>query len=149
MKVPNKACADSIVDMKILNQEIFALVVVFDAFSKNPSALFLENLKISVAMNMPFLKHLMDMNDLDIEIFDSGIAMNAFLKNSSIQQIENSETMKKDSTFIFYELFALSAFDFSIDIDFEIYTIATSVIQSSVASFKSSRDLALRHNSFG
>ena len=134
--------------MKILNQEIFALVVVFDAFSKNSFALFFENLKISIAMNMPSLKHLMNMNDSDIEIFDSDIAMNAFLKNSSIQQTENSETMKKNSALIFYELSALSAFDLSIDIDFEIYTIVTSVIQFPAASFRSFRDLALRHNSF-
>ena len=135
--------------MKILNQEIFALTVTYDAFSKNSFALFFENLKISIAMDMSSLKHFMNMNDFAIEIFDFGIAMNAFSKNSSIQHIENSETLEKDSIYT-YELFALFAFDFSIDIDFEIYTMdIEAVIQRPVASLRSFHGLALRHNSFG
>ena len=143
----NRCCT---VDMKILNQEIFALIVTYDAFSKNSPASFIENMKISVAMNMSSLKHLTDMNNSAIETFDSDIAMSAFLKNSSIQQIEDPETMKKTSDSIYiYELFALSVFDPSIDINFEIYTIdIEAVIQSSVASLRSFRDFALRHNSF-
>ena len=127
----NRCCI--VDDMKILNQEIFALIVIFDAFSKNSFALFFENLKISIAMNMSFLKHFMNMNDFVIESFDFDIAMNAISKNSSIQQIENSETTKKISVSIFidfisdsiciYELFAFFVFDHNIDIDFQIYTI--------------------------
>ena len=120
--------------MKILNQEIFVLIVIYDAFSKNSFTLFLENLKILIAMNMSFFKHFMNMNDFAIETFDFDIAINAFLKNSSSQQIENSETMMtisisifidfiSDLIYIFYELFAFFVFDFNIDIDFKIYTI--------------------------
>ena len=119
--------------MKTLNQKMFVLIVKYRAFSKNSLVSFIENMKISIAMNMSFFKYFMNMNNFVIEIFDSDIAMNAFLKNSSIQQIENSKTMKKifvsifidfvsDSIYI-YEFFALFIFDFNIDIDFEIYTI--------------------------
>ena len=116
----NRCC---IVDIKILNQKVFVLIVTYDAFSKNSFALFFENLKISIAMNMSFFKHFMNMNDSVIETFDFDIVMNAFSKNSSIQHIENSKTLKKNSIYIFYELFAFSVFDFNIDIDFQIYTI--------------------------
>ena len=136
--------------MKILNQEVFALTVTFDAFLKNPPALSPEDLEISIAMDMPSLKHLMDMDGSAIEAFDSDTAMGAPLKNPSIQQTENPETMEKtsDSAYI-YELPALPAFDHSIDIDFEAYTIATSIIEPPAASSRSFRGLALRHNSFG
>ena len=136
--------------MKILNQKIFALIALYDAFVKNS---LVENMKISIAMNMSFFKHLMNMNDFDIETFDFDIAMSAFSKNSSIQHIQNSKTLKKNSIFI-YEFSALSVFD-SIDIDFNAYTIdIETVVQSFVTSFRrklqllSFRDLALRNISF-
>ena len=116
----NRCCT---VNMKTLNQKIFVLIVIFDAFLKNSFALFFENLKISIAMNISSLKHFMNMNDFAIKTFDSDIAMNTSLKNSSLQHIENSKTLKKNSIHIFYELFSLSAFDLCIDIDFQIYTI--------------------------
>ena len=141
--------------MKTLNQKIFDCAVTFDEVSKNSFASFIENMKISIAMNMSSLKHLMNMNDFDIETFDFDFAMNAFLKNSSSQHIENSKTMKKISDSIcIYLLFALLVFDFSIAIDFEIYTVDTSVIQFSVIlsrrklQLSSFRDLALRNISF-
>ncbi|KAG7004348.1 hypothetical protein G7Y79_00026g059320 [Physcia stellaris] len=147
------------VDMEVLNQEVFALAAIYDAFSKNSPALSPEDLEISVAMDMPSPKHLMDMNGPAIEAFDSGTAMGATSKNPSIQQTEDSETTEKTAVSAFidstsdsvctYELPALPAFDHSIDIDFEAYTIATSVVQPSVASSRTFRDLALRHNSFG
>ena len=147
-----------IVDMKILNQKIFDFAVTLDEVSKNSLALFIENMKISIATNMSSLKHLMNMNDSAIETFDFDIAMNASLKNSSSQHIANSKTMKKNSIFI-YELSAFSAFDLNIDIDFEIYTIDSEITcsstQSSVTSFRrkkmqlsSFRNLALRNISF-
>ena len=137
------------VDMKTLNQEVFALIAMYDAFSKNPPALSPEDLEISVVMDMPSLKHLMDMDGPAIEAFDSGTAMDAPSKNSSIQHTEDPETLEKDSTYT-YELPALPAFDPSIDIDFEAYTMDTeAVIQRPVASSRPFRGLALRHNSFG
>ena len=124
VKVLNKTCVESIVDVKILNQKIFALIVMYNSFSKNSFALFFENLKISIAMNMSFFKHFMNMNDSVIEIFDFDIALNAISKNSSIQQFENLKTTKKISDSIcIYEFFAFFVFDFNIDIDFQIYTI--------------------------
>ena len=150
MKVSNKTCVENIVDVKILNQKIFVLIFKYRAFSKNSFALFIENMKISIAMNMSSFKHFMNMNDFAIEIFDSDIVLNAISKNSSIQQIENSETMKKTSDSIYiYEFFAFFIFDLSIDIDFEIYIIdIETVIQFFVASFKSFRDITLRYESF-
>ena len=141
--------------MKTLNQKIFDFAVTFDEISKNSFASFIENMKISIAMNMSSLKHLMNMNDSAIETFDSDTAMNASSKNSSIQQIEYLKTTKKtsDSTYI-YEFSALFIFDHDIAIDFEIYTVDTSVIQSSVIlsrrklQLSSFRDLALRNISF-
>ncbi|KAG7001305.1 hypothetical protein G7Y79_00032g066580 [Physcia stellaris] len=109
------------VDMEALNQEVFALAATFDAFSKNPPASSPEDLEVSVAMDMPSLKHLMDMNGPAIEAFDSGTAMGASLKNPSSQHIEDSETLEKDSAHTLYELPALPAFDLSLDIDFQTY----------------------------
>ncbi|KAG7008542.1 hypothetical protein G7Y79_00005g016830 [Physcia stellaris] len=112
------------VDMEVLNQEVFALAAMYDAFSKNPPALSPEDLEISVAMDMPSPKHLMDMDGPAIEAFDSGTAMGATSKNPSIQQTEDSETTEEasDSAHSVYELPALPAFDLSLEIDFEAYT---------------------------
>ena len=71
--------------MKISNQKIFVLIVMYDAFSKNSFALFIENIKISIAMNMSFFKYFMNMNDSIIETFDFDITINAYSKNSLIQ----------------------------------------------------------------
>ncbi|KAG7007048.1 hypothetical protein G7Y79_00011g029460 [Physcia stellaris] len=122
VEAPDKACAESVVDMEALNQEVFALAAMYDAFLKNPPALSPEDLEISVAMDMPSLKHLMDMNGPAIEAFDFGTAMGAPLKNPSSQQTEDPEALEKDSAHIPYELPALPAFDLSIDIDFQTYT---------------------------
>ena len=149
-----------IVDMKILNQKIFDCVVTLDEVSKNSLVSFVENMKISIAMNMSSSKHLMNINDFAIETFDFDITLNAHSKNSSTQHIENSKTLKKNSVYI-YELSALLIFDLSIDIDFEVYTadsiiskITYSIIEISVMfsrrkmQLSSFRDLALRHNLF-
>ena len=145
--------------MKILNQKIFVLIALYDAFSKNS---LVENMKISIAMNMSSLKYFMNMNDFAIETFDFDITLNAHSKNSSMQHIDDSKTLKKtfDSIYI-YELSALLVFDFKIAIDFEIYTVNSitsnvtySIIEISVTSFRrklqlsSFRDLTLRNNSF-
>ena len=79
-------------DVKILNQKIFALIVLYDAFLKNS---LVENKKISIVMNMSSLKHLMNMNDFAIETFDFDITLDASLKNSLIQHIENSKTWRR------------------------------------------------------
>ena len=149
-------------DVEVLNQEVFALAALYDAFLKNPPA---EDMEISVAMDMPSLKHLMDMDGPAIEAFDSGTTLGAHSKNSSIQHTDDSETMEKTSVSVFSdfasdsayicELPALPAFDLSIDIDFEAYTIDFEVVvQSSVTSrqkmqLSSFRGLALRNISFG
>ena len=65
-------------DVRILNQKIFALIALYDAFLKN---LFVENIKISIAMIMSSFKHLMNMNDSYIKTFAFDIVMNAFSKN--------------------------------------------------------------------
>ena len=136
-----------IVDVKTLNQKIFALIAIFDAFLKNS---FVENMKISIAMNISSLKCLMNMNDFAIETFDSDITLNAHSKNSSTQHIENSKTMKNISDSIcIYELSALLVFDFNIVIDFEIYTVDTLIIFSRrKLQLSSFCDLALRNISF-
>ena len=144
-------------DVKILNQKIFALIALYDAFLKNS---LVENMKISIAINMSSLKHLMNMNDFAIETFDFDITLDAHSKNSSTQHIENSKTSKKNSIFI-YELSALFAFDLSIDIDIQIYTVDSiiskltySIIETFVMFFRrklqlsSFRDFALRNISF-
>ena len=101
-------------------------------------------------------EHLIHENDSAIETFDSDTDLDVSAKNLLIQHIENPKTMKKTSDSIYiYELFALSVFDFSIDIDFEIYTIdIETVIQFSVTKSKqkmqlsSFHDFALRNISF-
>ena len=148
----------------VAGKEVFDSAVTFDEVSKNPLALSTEDMEISVATDMSSLKHLMDMDGSATEAFDSGTTMGASLKNSSAQHIEDSETTEKTSVSAFtdftsdsvssYELSALLAFDLSIAIDFEIYTVDTSVIQSPVISSRrklqlsSFRDLALRNTSF-
>ena len=145
-------------------KKIFVLIVIYEAFSKNSSASYSENIEILIVVNNSFLEHLINENDFVIETFDFDIELNSSSKNSSIQHIENSETMKKifvsvfdfafDSIYI-YELFAFSVFDFSIDIDFDIYTIdIETIIQFLVISARrkmqlsSFRDFALRNISF-
>ena len=143
-----------IVDMKTLNQEVFGCAVTLDEVSKNPPASFIENMEISVATDMPSLKHLMDMDGPAIEAFDSGTTMGAPSKNPSAQHIEDPETLEKDSAYI-YELPALPTFDHGIAIDFETYTVGTSVIQPPVIPSRRKlqlspfRGLALRNTSFG
>ena len=148
--------------MEVLNQEVFALAALYDAFLKNPPA---EDMEISVAMDMPSLKHLMDMDGPAIEAFDSGTTLGAHSKNPSMQHTDDPETTEKTSVSAFtdsasdsasiYELPALPAFDLSIDIDFSSYTVDTSVIQSSVTpprrklQLSPFRGLALRNTSFG
>ena len=72
-------------------------------------------------MNASFLENFTNENNFAIETFDFVIEIDTSSKNSLIQHIEHSKTLKKNSIYI--ELFALSAFDFNIDIDFEIYII--------------------------
>ena len=129
VKVSNKACVESIVDVKILKQKIFALIVIFDAFSKNSFASYIKNIEFSIAVNMSSLKHLTKQNDSTTEAFDSVIEIRASSKNPSIQQIENSKTLRKNSIYI-YEIFALFIFDLSIDIDFDLYIIDIEAIKS-------------------
>ena len=160
IEISNKSFVQNIVDMKISKKKIFEFTNIRDQKLKNSFALYFENIDISIVVNISFLEHLIHKNDFIIETFDFDIALNVFSKNSSIQHIENSETIKKNSIYI-YELFALFVFDFSIDIDFEIYTtdsvileITYSIIQFFVTSFKrkmqllSFRDFALRNISF-
>ena len=135
-------------------KEVFDSAVTLDEVSKNPPALFTEDMEISVATDMPSLKHIMDMNDPAIEAFDSGTAMNAPLKNPSSQHTADSETLEKDSICT-YELSALSAFD-SIDIDFSAYTIDIDAVNQAPVMLSRRklqlspfRDLALRNISFG
>ena len=81
---------------------------------------------------MLFLEHFINENNFAIETFDFVTEINTFSKNSLIQHIEHSETLKKNSIYI--EFFAFFAFDFNIDIDFEIYTI-NSITYSNIHSF--------------
>ena len=141
--------------MKISKKKIFEFTCIFAQKSKNSLASYSENIEISIVVNTSSHEHFINENDSIIEIFDSDTRIDASSKNFSIQHIENSETKKKISDSIYiYELFVLSVFDLSIDIDFDIYTIDTSVIQFSVASLRrkmqlsSFRDLALRNISF-
>ena len=135
MKTLNNSSVESTVDVKILNQKIFALIVMFDAFSKNSLvSSHVKNIAISIAMNMSSLEHLINENDFAIETFDIDIEMNASLKNSLIQKIENFEISKKNSIYI-YELFALSIFNLNIDIDFDFYIIDIETIKFLVMSF--------------
>ena len=154
MKASNKACVENIVDVKILNQKIFALIALYDAFSKKSFASYVKNIEISIAMNTSSLEHFTKQNNFVIETFDSDIELDAYSKNQLIQHIENLKTLKKNSIYI-YKLFALFVFDLIIDIDFEIYTIdIETIIQTSIASFRrkmqlsSFRDFALRNISF-
>ena len=126
--------------METLNQEVFALAALYDTFSKNSSASYSEDIEISVAVDMLSLKHLINENRSATGAFDSTTAIGASSKNSSIQHIEELETLEKNSIYI-YELSAFSAFDLSIDIDFEIYTI-NSVTYSSTHSSASSSSLS-------
>lgn len=169
VKASNNSFAQNIVDMKILKKKIFDFIMLFDQKSKNSFVLYSENIEVSIAMNMSFSEHFINENISITEIFDYSTAINASSKNPFIQQTKHSKTMKKisesividfasDLAHIFYELSAFSAFDFSLDIDFEIYIIDSKVtcsnIQFSVASSKekmqllSFRDLALRNKSF-
>ena len=151
--VLNKSSVESTVDVKTLNQKIFVLIVIYDAVSKNSFASYFENIENSIIVNIRSHEHFISENDFATQIFDSDIEIDAFSKNSLIQHIENSKTLKKNSIYI-YELFAFSVFDFNIDIDFDIYTIDTSIIQSSITSSRrkmqlsSFRDFALRNISF-
>ena len=141
-------------NVKILNQKVFVLTVMYDAFTKSSFASFIENMKILIAMNMSSFKHFININNFVIEIFDFDIAINVFSKNSSSQHIENSKTSKKNSICI-YELFVFFVFDFNINIDFEIYIIdIDAIISFFVLLFKrklqllSFRNFVLRHNLF-
>ena len=106
---------------------------MYDTLSKNLFTSYFENIEISIAMNMLFLEHFKNKNNSVIETFDSAIEIVAFSKNSSLLHIENLKTLKKNSIYV-YELFAFFAFDFNIDIDFEIYTIDSEIIYSSTQS---------------
>ena len=135
-------------------KKIFDLAVIFHAISKNSFASYSENIEISIVVNMLSHEHLIHEDDFATETFDSDSELDVSAKNPLIQHIENLKTLKKNSIYI-YELSALSAFDFSIDIDVEIYTIdIEAVIQSFVTSLRrkmqlsSFRDLALRNISF-
>ena len=123
----------------VAKKEIFDFVDAFYESLKNSFASYSKNIEISIAMNMFFLEYFINENNFDIEVFYFAIEIITSSKNSSIQQIEHSETLKKNSIYI--ELFAFSVFDFNIDIDFEIYTIDSTIIYSStqfsIASFSS------------
>ena len=120
--------------MKILNEKIFVLIVLYVTFSKNSLALYFKNIEISVAMNMLSLEHLINENNSAIEAFDSVAEIDTSSKNSLIQHIENSKTLKKNSI---CELFAFFAFD-NIDIDFSVYTSdIEAIIQHFVTSLTS------------
>ena len=129
VEAPDKACAESIVDVETLNQEVFALAAIFDAFSKNSPASYSEDTEISAAVDISSLEHLTEQDDSTAEAFDSTTATGESLKNPSIQHIEDPETMEKTSKSAFtdsasesayiYKLPALPAFDLSIDIDFD------------------------------
>ena len=122
--------AESTVDVKTLNQEVFALAAVFDEFSKNPLASsHVKDIAISAAVDAPSLEHLTNEDGSATEAFDSGTTIGAPLKNPLIQHIKNSETLEKDSAYI-YELSALPTFDLSIDIDFNSYTIDTEATEA-------------------
>ena len=123
--------AESIVDMETLDQEVFALVALYDTFLKNSPALYSEDAEISTAVDRLSLEHLTNEDNSATGAFDSATEIVASSKNSSIQQTEHSEALEKDSAHI--ELPALFAFDLSIDIDFEVYTI-DSVTYSSTQS---------------
>ena len=127
-KALNQACVKSIVDVKTLNQKIFALIDILDVFSKNSLASYFKNIEIFVAMNISSLEHLINENDVVTETFDSVTEISAHSRNSLIQQIENSKTLKKNSIYI-YEIFALSIFDLNIDIDFDLYIINIETIK--------------------
>ena len=157
VEAPNNSPAQSIVDVETLNQEVFALAAMFDAISKNPPAPYSEDIEISAAVDMSSLEHPTSEYGFATEAFDSVIEIGTFSKSPSIQHIEGPETMEKISdSACTYELPALPAFDLSIDIDFEAYTIDTeAVIQPPVTSPRRKmqlspfRGLALRNKSFG
>ena len=132
--IKTKNVAKSIVNVKIQNQKIFVLIALYDTFLKNSFALYSKNIEISISENMSSFEHFINENSSAIETFDFDIKINTFCKNSLIQHIENAKTLKIDSI---YELFAFFIFDFSIDIDFEIYTIDL-VTYSNIQSFSSS-----------
>ena len=154
----NKAPIESIVDMETPKEEVFECISISDQALKNPPASYSEDIEISAAMDMPSHEHLTNEDGSTTETFDSDTALGAPSKNPSIQHIENPETMEKDSVYI-YELPALPAFDLSIDIDFEAYTIdsalTNSVNQAPVTlprrkmQLSPFRGLALRNTSFG
>ena len=128
VKAPDKACAESIVDVETLNQEVFALAVIFDAFSKNPSASYTKDIEFPAAMDAPSLEHLTNEDVSATGAFDSDTTIGAPSKNPSMQQTEDSETLEKNSACI-YELPVLPTFDLSIDIDFDFCTIDTETVE--------------------
>ena len=121
--------AESIVDVETQNQKVFALATLYDIFSKNSPAPYFE---ISAAVDAPSLENLTNEDGLVTGAFDSMTGIAAFSKNPLIQHTEDLKTWEKDSIYT-YELPAFSAFDLSIDIDFEAY-ITDSVTYSSTQS---------------
>ena len=120
-EAPDKTCAESIVDVETLNQEVFALAASYDSFSKNLPAPYSEDTEISTAVDMLSLEDLSNRDGSAIEAFDPATVTGTYLKHASMQHTEHSETLEKDSAYI--ELPALPAFDLSIDIDFETYSV--------------------------
>ena len=159
IETSNNSFAQDIVDMKISKKKIFESTRISAQKSKNSFVSYFKHIEISIAVNISSLEYLINENDFAIETFDFVTELDAYAKNPLIQHTENSETMKKTSNSIYiYELSALSVFDLNIDINFEIYTIDSvviySTIQASVTSSRrkiqlsSFRDLALRNISF-
>ncbi|KAG7007188.1 hypothetical protein G7Y79_00011g030860 [Physcia stellaris] len=169
VKAPDNSFAQGIVDKETTKEEVFEPTSIRDQESKNPPALYSEDIEISAAVDMSSLEHLTNEDNSVIGAFDSDTELGPPSKNPLIQHIEDSETMEKTSVSAFdsasdsayiYELPALPAFDLTIDIDFGTYTTDTeAVIHSSIQATVTSprrkmqlspfRGLALRNTTFG
>ena len=92
VEAPDKACAESIVDVETPNQEVFALAALYDALSKNqPASHIKENIEAVKAPDNAIAQSIVDVETLNQEVFALAALYEAYSKNPPASHVKDIE----------------------------------------------------------
>ena len=124
MKISNKTCVKKIVNMKILNEKFFILIVIYEIFAKNSIVFDIEISNNSIVQRIVNIKISKNFFFEFIRLFDqeSKNSFASYFENIEISIVVNFSSLKY---FINENDFAIETFDF--DIELNVYSKNSSI----------------------